>query len=39
MVELRLTEGQIALLRREGEVRPAVVGEVLFREGDYGITS
>jgi len=36
LVELRLTEGQIALLRREGEVRPAVAGEVLFREGDYG---
>ena len=36
LVELRLTEAQIALLRREGEVRPAVAGEVLFREGDYG---
>ena len=36
LVELRLAEGQIALLRREGEVRPAVAGEVLFREGDYG---
>jgi thioredoxin reductase (NADPH) len=36
LVELRLVEEQIALLRREGEVRPAVAGEVLFREGDYG---
>jgi thioredoxin reductase (NADPH) len=35
-VELRLTEEQIALLRREGAARPAVAGEVLFREGDYG---
>jgi len=36
LVELRLAEGQIALLRQEGEVRPAMAGEVLFREGDYG---
>ena len=33
---LRLTEDQIGLLRREGEVRPVAVGEVLFREGDQG---
>jgi thioredoxin reductase (NADPH) len=31
---LRLTEEQIGLLRREGEVRPVAAGEVLFREGD-----
>src|SRR5215471_54824 len=31
---LRLTGEQIALLRREGEVRPVAAGEVLFREGD-----
>src|SRR6516165_10475399 len=36
LVELRLAEGQIALLCQEGEVRPAMAGEVLFREGDYG---
>ena len=36
MVELRLTGEQIALLRREGEVRPVAAGEVLFREGDRG---
>src|SRR5215470_12262876 len=34
--ELRLTEEQIGLLRREGEVRRVVAGEVLFREGDRG---
>src|SRR5215467_12080951 len=33
---LRLTEEQIGLLRREGEVRPVATGEVLFREGDRG---
>ena len=33
---LRLTSEQIDLLRREGEVRPTVAGEVLFREGDHG---
>src|SRR5215468_9043213 len=33
---LRLTEGQIGLLRREGEVRRVAAGEVLFREGDRG---
>jgi len=32
--ELRLTEEQIGLLRREGEVRRVAAGEVLFREGD-----
>ena len=32
--QLRLTEEQIGLLRREGEVRPVAAGEVLFREGD-----
>jgi thioredoxin reductase (NADPH) len=31
-----LTDEQIELLRREGEVRPTVAGEVLFREGDRG---
>jgi thioredoxin reductase (NADPH) len=36
MVELRLTGEQIALLRREGEVRPVAAGEILFREGDRG---
>src|SRR5215831_19039062 len=30
----RLTEEQIGLLRREGEVRRVAAGEVLFREGD-----
>ena len=34
--KLVLTEEQIGLLRREGEVRPVAVGEVLFREGDRG---
>src|SRR5215831_13615431 len=34
--ELRLTGEQISLLRREGEVRRVVAGEVLFREGDRG---
>src|SRR5215471_16580869 len=34
--ELRLTEEQIGLLRREGEVRRVVAAEVLFREGDRG---
>jgi len=33
---LRLTDEQIALLRREGEVRQVAAGEVLFREGDRG---
>jgi thioredoxin reductase (NADPH) len=33
---LRLTEQQIGLLRREGQVRPVAAGEVLFREGDRG---
>ena len=33
---LRLTEEQIGLLRREGEVRPVAAGQVLFREGDQG---
>ena len=33
---VRLTDGQIELLRREGEVRPTVAGQVLFREGDRG---
>jgi thioredoxin reductase (NADPH) len=32
--DLRLTEEQIGLLRREGEIRPVAAGEVLFREGD-----
>jgi thioredoxin reductase (NADPH) len=32
----RLTSGQLALLRRYGEVRPTVAGQVLFREGDRG---
>jgi len=36
LVELRLVERQIALLRREGEVRSAAAGDILFREGDYG---
>jgi len=35
-VKLRLTGEQIDLLRREGEVRQVVAGEVLFREGDRG---
>jgi thioredoxin reductase (NADPH) len=34
--KLRLTEEQIGLLRREGEVRRVAAGEVLFREGDRG---
>ena len=34
--DVRLTSEQIDLLRREGQVRPAVAGEVLFREGDRG---
>src|SRR5215469_8347592 len=34
--ELRLTEEQIGLLRREGQVRRVATGEVLFREGDRG---
>jgi thioredoxin reductase (NADPH) len=33
---VRLTDEQIELLRHEGEVRPTVAGEVLFREGDRG---
>jgi thioredoxin reductase (NADPH) len=33
---LRLTDEQIALLRREGEVRRVTTGEVLFQEGDRG---
>jgi len=32
----RLTEEQIGLLRREGEVREVAPGDVLFREGDRG---
>ena len=32
----KLTDDQIATLRRAGEVRPTVAGEVLFREGDHG---
>jgi thioredoxin reductase (NADPH) len=32
----RLTEGQLALLRRYGEARATVAGQVLFREGDRG---
>jgi thioredoxin reductase (NADPH) len=32
----RLTAGQLALLRRHGEVRPTVAGQELFREGDRG---
>ncbi|HYB88066.1 MAG TPA: FAD-dependent oxidoreductase [Streptosporangiaceae bacterium] len=32
----RLTDGQIALLRPYGEVRPTEPGQVLFREGDHG---
>ena len=36
LVELRLTEEQIALLRREGGARPTMAAEVLFREGDFG---
>ena len=36
VVELRLTGEQIALLRREGAVRPVAAGEILFREGDRG---
>src|SRR5215472_11800857 len=35
-VKLRLTGEQIDLLRREGEVRQVVAGEVLFREGNRG---
>jgi len=34
--DLRLTDDQIALLQREGEVRSTAAGDVLFREGDYG---
>src|SRR5262249_34083829 len=34
--ELRLTEEQIGLLRREGEVRRVAAGDGLFREGDRG---
>jgi len=34
--ELRLTEEQISLLHREGQVRRVATGEVLFREGDRG---
>src|SRR5215469_1506875 len=36
VIELRLTDEQIDLLRREGEVRPVAAGEVLFREEDRG---
>jgi hypothetical protein len=39
LVELRLTEKQITLLRREGGARPMVAGEVLFREGTSAATS
>ncbi len=31
-----LTAGQLALLRRYGEVRPTAAGQMLFREGDRG---
>jgi thioredoxin reductase (NADPH) len=34
--DVRLTSEQIDMLRREGETRPTVAGEVLFREGDRG---
>ena len=34
--DVRLTEEQIGLLRREGTVRPTAAGEVLFAEGDRG---
>jgi hypothetical protein len=34
--DFRLTEEQIGLLRREGEVRPVTTDEALFREGDRG---
>src|SRR5215468_3714579 len=34
--DMRLTEDQIGLLRREGEARRVAAGEVLFREGDRG---
>ena len=30
----KLTEAQVKLLERHGEVRPTTVGEVLFRQGD-----
>jgi thioredoxin reductase (NADPH) len=33
---LRLTDEQIGLLRREGEVRRVAAGEILFAEGDRG---
>jgi len=32
----RLTDGQLALLHRYGEVRPTVAGQEPFREGDRG---
>lgn len=32
----RLSAEQLALLRRYGEERPTVAGQVLFREGDRG---
>jgi thioredoxin reductase (NADPH) len=35
-VNAPLTAEQIAMLEPEGEVRPTVAGEVLFREGDRG---
>jgi thioredoxin reductase (NADPH) len=35
-VNAPLTAEQIAMLKPDGEVRPASAGEVLFREGDHG---
>lgn len=32
----KLTEAQVELLARRGEVRPTVVGQVLFRQGSEG---
>jgi thioredoxin reductase (NADPH) len=36
LTEMRLSDEQIGLLRREGKIRPVTAGEVLFREGDRG---
>jgi thioredoxin reductase (NADPH) len=36
LLTLRLTAGQLAELRRNGEVRSTFAGQVLFREGDRG---
>jgi thioredoxin reductase (NADPH) len=36
LVSSRLTEAQLVLLGRYGEVRPTAAGQVLFREGDRG---